>query len=217
MRYVTLTLSPEGGAFHPVDALIKEHRELERGELLNIRLLEDDTVIGLYSGVGDVEVLKQELEGHPLVIEHDVFEAEDEVYVYLHMQPGEPVVELLRIVEEYRLMLDTPMEFTDDGIKLTAVGEPGVERDAVEAVPDDVSVRIHSIGEYAPEREGLLAGLTDRQREVLEAAVERGYYSVPREANHEEIARELGCAPSTVSEHLRKIESRIMGGMFTGP
>lgn len=217
MRYITLTLSPEGGAFHPVDQIIKNNDEIQRGMLLHIRLLDDDSVIGLYSGVGDADVLDRELRDHPLVIEYDVFEAGDEVYLYLHMRPGQPVVKLLRIVEEYRLILDTPMEFTEDGINLTVVGEPGVERDAVEAVPGEVDVRIHKVGEYAPEREGLLSGLTDRQREVLEAAWDEGYYSVPRRASHEELAEELGCAPSTVSEHLRKIESRIMEGMLEGP
>ena len=41
-------------------------------------------------------------------------------------------------------------------------------------------------------------------------AVEHGYYEIPRRATHEDIADELGCAPSTVDEHLRKAESRIL-------
>ena len=57
---------------------------------------------------------------------------------------------------------------------------------------------------------GLYAQLTDRQREILAAAVEVGYYEVPRQASHEDIADHLGIAPATVGEHLRKIESTVL-------
>ncbi|MDY7083217.1 MAG: helix-turn-helix domain-containing protein, partial [Halobacteria archaeon] len=83
------------------------------------------------------------------------------------------------------------------------------------SVPDELSVKIHQVGEYTPEGEGILSVLTNRQREVLETAVQEGYYSVPRESSHEDIANALGCAPSTASEHLRKIESRIMSRLIT--
>lgn len=51
---------------------------------------------------------------------------------------------------------------------------------------------------------------TDRQREVLELAYERGYYDRPSRTSHEALAAELGCAASTVGEHLRKAERRLV-------
>lgn len=53
-------------------------------------------------------------------------------------------------------------------------------------------------------------GLTRRQREVLELARRRGYYRYPRETSPAALADELGLATSTVIEHLRRAESRLL-------
>ncbi|MGA9399626.1 helix-turn-helix domain-containing protein [Haladaptatus sp.] len=50
--------------------------------------------------------------------------------------------------------------------------------------------------------------MTDRQQEILDIAMELGYYENPRRATHGEIAERVGIDASTVSEHMRKIESR---------
>lgn len=216
MQYVRLTLTPEDGTFHPVERVLTEAGPIERVKLLHVRLLADDSVVGLYSGSGDRDALGAALDSHAEVLEHDVFEMDDAIYAYLHLAPGQPVVDLLSIVEEYRLILDTPMEFTGDGLTLTVLGESGIEREAIQSIPDAIDVEIHRLGEYTPEAEGLLEVLTDRQLEVLETAIDAGYYDVPRGATHDEIAAALDCAPSTASEHLRRIESRIMSSLVAG-
>lgn len=53
--------------------------------------------------------------------------------------------------------------------------------------------------------------LTDRQAEVLEAAVERGYYESPRGIELNELADELGVRKSTLSVTLRRAEGRLAG------
>lgn len=50
----------------------------------------------------------------------------------------------------------------------------------------------------------LQEALTDRQMAVLTAAVERGYFNVPREATLEDLAVEFDLEKSTVGEHLRR-------------
>lgn len=50
----------------------------------------------------------------------------------------------------------------------------------------------------------LLESLTDRQLATLAAAVEVGYFDVPRRATLEDLATEFGLEKSTVSEHLRR-------------
>jgi len=52
--------------------------------------------------------------------------------------------------------------------------------------------------------------LTDRQQEAVHAALEHGYYEVPREGTVEDVAATLDCAPSTASNHLRKAEARLV-------
>jgi predicted DNA binding protein len=52
--------------------------------------------------------------------------------------------------------------------------------------------------------------LTEKQRGVVEAAHELGYYETPREVSLSEVADELGIAKSTCSEMLHRAEGRVM-------
>ncbi|WP_435129966.1 helix-turn-helix domain-containing protein [Halobaculum sp. D14] len=52
--------------------------------------------------------------------------------------------------------------------------------------------------------------LTDRQREVLEAAYERGYFERPKGANATEIAADLGISQSTFTEHLVAAQRKLL-------
>ncbi|MEA5408165.1 helix-turn-helix domain-containing protein [Haloarculaceae archaeon H-GB2-1] len=52
--------------------------------------------------------------------------------------------------------------------------------------------------------------LTDRQLEAVRAAVEAGYYEPTRDGTVTDVADELGCAPGTAAEHLRRAESKVM-------
>lgn len=63
---------------------------------------------------------------------------------------------------------------------------------------------------------GLLAELTDRQREVLEAAYQAGYFAWPRESTAEEVAHSLGLSSATLHGHLRKAEQVILAGLLDG-
>jgi PAS domain S-box-containing protein len=54
------------------------------------------------------------------------------------------------------------------------------------------------------------AGLTDRQRSVLETAYEKGYYDWPRDHTAEEIAESLDIASSTLHQHLRSAEHALV-------
>jgi DNA-binding CsgD family transcriptional regulator len=55
-----------------------------------------------------------------------------------------------------------------------------------------------------------LSQLTEKQREVLIAAYKFGYYEIPRKITSEELARKLNLVDSTVVEHLRKAEQRLI-------
>ncbi|NLF87707.1 helix-turn-helix domain-containing protein [Candidatus Bathyarchaeota archaeon] len=52
--------------------------------------------------------------------------------------------------------------------------------------------------------------LTEKQRDVLITAYRMGYYDVPRRGNSQDIAKKLGLVDSTVVEHLRKAEQRLI-------
>ena len=52
--------------------------------------------------------------------------------------------------------------------------------------------------------------LTDRQQQVLLAAVERGYYATPREATLTDVADHLGVSKATASDVLHRAEGAIV-------
>jgi hypothetical protein len=52
--------------------------------------------------------------------------------------------------------------------------------------------------------------LSSRQREVFRLAQTRGYYDHPRRTSAGELADELGVSSSTVHEHLRKVEAKLL-------
>ena len=54
------------------------------------------------------------------------------------------------------------------------------------------------------------AGLTDRQRSVLETAYEKGYYDWPRGHTAEEVAEHLDIASATLHQHLRAAEHALV-------
>lgn len=211
MRYFDFTLTPEDGTIHPVDAVIADS-EASREALMHVNALGDGTGVLLYRLRGDPETVVENIEGHDDVIAHDLLDVQEETFhVYLHVLPGEPAGSLMALAQKYALMIDTPLEFTDrGGLRTTVVGTHEMLRQALAEVPDDVQISVEQVGQYSPDRRDMLSMLTDRQLEVFETAVELGYYEIPRRATHEDIADALECAPSTVDEHLRKAESRVL-------
>ncbi|SEO27021.1 hypothetical protein SAMN05216388_101093 [Halorientalis persicus] len=58
------------------------------------------------------------------------------------------------------------------------------------------------------------AKFTARQREVLRTAHRLGYFERPKGANAEQVATELGVAPSTFAEHLAAAQTKLMAALF---
>ncbi|MFB6157958.1 MAG: helix-turn-helix domain-containing protein [Haloferacaceae archaeon] len=104
------------------------------------------------------------------------------------------------------------------------LGEAGTLRDVVrelDAVADRIEMRyvVHASGDDdgAVDRTLVDRGrLTDRQREVLEVAYERGYFEYPGGANATEVAAELDIGLSTFAEHLAAAQSKLLDDLLGG-
>jgi len=212
MRHFDLTLTPDDGGIHPVDRAMATSAAVERESIMHFDALGDGSVILLYRLSGDADVLMETLGDHPDLLAHDLMDLESETFhLYLHLAPGDPAREVMDLAEEYALIIETPIEFVyANSVRMTVVGDHDMLRAAVEEMPEPLTVSIDQVGNYAPGRNDLLSALTDRQLEVFRMAVELGYYEIPRRTTHEKIADHLGVAPSTVDEHLRKAESRVL-------
>lgn len=91
---------------------------------------------------------------------------------------------------------DLYRELLDDGYEVTVQSKRRVE-----SVTSDTPVL---------DPGGLVPELTARQREVLLAAVDRGYYEIPRETTTAELADVVGVKRRTVEDHLRRAERKVV-------
>jgi hypothetical protein len=62
--------------------------------------------------------------------------------------------------------------------------------------------------------ESLLGQLTDKQRRVLTAGYNLGYYDTPRRISSDELAGKLGISNPTLVAHSRKAERRLISGLL---
>jgi predicted DNA binding protein len=215
MQYLKLSLSPTERAVHPIDRFIGGHDAVSREALLHVDSRADGTTVLLYRVTGDGEAFADALGERTDVHDHEAVDlAGNRYHVFVQADQTTRGNVLLDIAHEHALIVDTPLEFTEEGLRATLVGTHENLRNALGAMPDTIDFSVNDAGTYIPGSEDLLSPLTDRQLEVFETAVEEGYYDVPRRATHKDIADNLGCAPSTVDEHLRKAESRVVSGLI---
>lgn len=217
MRYADLTLHPGRDGFHPADRAIVDASSIERVAIRQFSRIEDGTVILLYQLRGEPGPARSVLDAEPDILTHDLSTAGTELHAYVHMEPNETIDVLTQLPQWHHLVVETPVEcLPNGGLRAGVVGDTDTFSAAIETIPEEVGLELESIRAYDPDSRRPEAVLTDRQQEVLRAAIDAGYYAVPRRATHADIADELDVAPVTVGEHLRKIESRLLTRLVRG-
>ena len=103
-----------------------------------------------------------------------------------------------------------PYTFTEDGISITLRGvSSGISKFLALAreimPPDKVKVINEEDGEDGPR-----SLLGEKQWEVVQAAVQWGYYNDPKGVSMRQMAERLNMARSTLGEHLHNAEATIM-------
>ncbi|EFW91551.1 Bacterio-opsin activator HTH domain protein [Haladaptatus paucihalophilus DX253] len=212
MRYLTVLIEPDGGgAFHPLGAQLTNEPSIERRAIHRVELLSDDTVLLFAEASGNQDRYEQIMESSPHVIDFLV-SGDDRWMAVSQFEPTERIRRSLELQRESQLVIETPIHFTSDGsLEVTCLGTDETFATLFEDADEGASIALEilEMGEYDPDESSFSRLFTARQEEVLEAAVELGYYSVPRQATLEEVAAVVGIAPPTVSEHLRKVEERV--------
>ncbi|MDT3433368.1 helix-turn-helix domain-containing protein [Haloarcula sp. 1CSR25-25] len=223
MKYVTLSLWMAPEIRHPMHQFVMDHDGYEASYLLRWNDMGAEVQTLLFHVDGwPVEPYQTALEHAPRVEEYALSTCpDDSFYLYVRGRPTEPDTELIDALTRTGLVLVSPVAYRVDGtVGLTLVGPGGTVQQAVETVPDGVSVDVREVGEYDSRRLDTGSALTVRQFEAVAAAVDCGYYANPREGGVDDVADRLGCAPGTAAEHLRKAEAHVMSALLnqrTGP
>lgn len=130
--------------------------------------------------------------------------------------PSRQVVELIDTLTGHNATLDT-VAADDTGeevtVRLAATRTRSFRQTFDESVvPCRLAGKRHA--GTTRSRTSLVAELTDRQREVIAAAYQLGYYDQSRQIDGDGLADRFGVSRSTIHEHLRTAERKLLTGVF---
>jgi hypothetical protein len=213
VRYATVVV--EGtNAIHPLPELLTEEAGMTGETIVHFDVLDDGTGVLLVRLRGDLARVRELLAVHADVLAYNV-SGDRNGLVYVRTRATADLEQLLKIPRTHEVFFETPIERIDaNTLRVTVIGETSAAvGKAIADVPESLTAALERTGEYPRDAGDLSTLLTERQREVLAVAVEAGYYESPRRTTHEGIGDELDLAAGTVSEHLRKIETRVFSAI----
>ncbi|GAB3683195.1 hypothetical protein GCM10028857_10350 [Salinarchaeum chitinilyticum] len=219
MRHVRLSLSVPPADRHPMHQFAIEHGGYGAYWQLHWQGRPEEGMTILFYVEGPVDPYLAALEEHATDATHSVTEAAgDGFYLYTHAELRDVDRGLAGAVDRPGVILVPPLEYRMDGTMAASLVGPAEALSAtVDAIPATFDPEVLALQPYAQRSFRAAGELTERQREVVATAVDAGYYEEPSEASIEAIASQLGCAPSTAAEHLRKAEAAVMKRAATGP
>lgn len=211
MKYLQLAIREPADHRNPMHTFVMEHDGMHLAQLWNWNTTDERADVILFRVVGAVEPYTSALEEVPFVADYETARIDEEsFYVFVEHETRSADAAFREPFLEQRVLTIPPIEYAADGeVRMEVVGQSADVQAVVDGFPPAFEVRVDRIGGHERGVTAFAALLTDRQREALSVAVELGYYDVPRTGSIEAVAAELGCAPSTASDHLRKAQARL--------
>ncbi|MXR51871.1 hypothetical protein GRX03_09670 [Halovenus sp. WSH3] len=216
MWEVSYRITPEQGYFDRGETVLWD-AGIYLESIRSMEFVEDGSVVMVYEIDGDADTLRECLDAAPeKIIEYSITEDSDPLVAQLWMYPDEGLEQLLDVHRSFGVSVEFPIDYVSQDpstIEMVETGPRNELRDRIEQTREVADVHINHVHRHDPGSQQLFRELTDRQQEVLQAAVEEGYYQIPREATHQEIADKLGCSKSVVGQHLRRVESALVSAV----
>jgi predicted DNA binding protein len=212
MRYLTVLVKPERGrAFHPLGKELSDHPSIKRRAIHHIELLDDETVLLFAEASGSKEQYERIMQDSPHVMSY-LTAGEDRWMAVSQFEPTDDIRRALELERESSLVVETPIHIrSGNNLKVTFIGTDETFSELYERTEhmDHISFDVLEMGDYDADNASFNRMITARQEEVLESAVDLGYYREPRQASLEDIGEAVGISPGTVGEHLRKAEEQV--------
>ncbi|WP_134672390.1 helix-turn-helix domain-containing protein [Halorussus marinus] len=221
MRYATVTLTWTDLSVLPLDDAFASSDAMSVEAIRYVSPIRDEAYAELLELRGDLEEARRLLADDEDAIAYDVAGDGERGVAYVQCRTAAVAGELLSILHEHEIVVDWPLSVIDPpsgrGFELTVIGTSRAIQRAAADLPEGFRLDLERTGEYDPGTGRLSSVLTDRQLELFELAVAEGYYEVPRETTHRELAADLDLSPATVSEHLQRVESKLVSTYVDGP
>lgn len=207
MKRVRFSATYPDALVHPLHRRVVTEPSVTRAELLTWSPTGDATTLCWCDG--NRETAEAVVDGIDSLVASGFLEDTDGTYAFLRQDDYEFSEALLETVAEARVIFLPPVTFLETGeVRFEAVGETTALGAFFEALSELGTVTIERVRRF--ERDDGLSCLTDRQRAALEAAVDVGYYEVPRTGTLEEVAAVIDCSKSTAGELVRKAEAAVV-------
>lgn len=217
MWEVSYRITPEQGYFDRGERVLWD-AGVYLESIRSMEFVEDGSVVMVYEIDGDPETLRNCLDAaEEKIIEYAITEDSEPLVAQLWLYPDGPLEQLLDVHQSFGVSVEFPIEYVSQNpatIEIVETGPRSELRDRIEQTREVVDVHINHVHRHEPGTEQRFQELTDRQQEVLQTAVEAGYYQLPREATHQDIADELDCSKSVVGQHLRRVESALVSSVI---
>ncbi|RDI69949.1 helix-turn-helix domain-containing protein [Halopelagius longus] len=214
MRYATLVLTETDVQIAPVLDRFGRSESVAIESTRHMGPIEDGRYVVLVDLRGDLSAAERLLDAADEVLGYDVTGTDGSGVAYLRCRSVGLIGDLLSLLYAHDIVLDWPIAHREvdgrRGYRFTLIGTGAGIRRAVSELPAAVELELEEIGTYRPTAGEFAEVLTDGQAELLELAVREGYYEVPRETTHRELASELGLSAGTVSDRLQRIERRLV-------
>lgn len=162
----------------------------------------------------DSKDLCSHVEQYDLITRARVSEfSENQVGLLIHTSSANG--HLLNRLSQHPIIIDTPLEFDGEIANIRLIGPRSSLDDIYCMLRENTEVQIKGSGSWCPRTEARTSFLTERQEEILQAAVQNGYYNIPRDINNHDLGKRFGIAPQTVGDHLRRIERKLIHNRMT--
>lgn len=158
----------------------------------------------------------EELLTNGFLFEAQVLEQQKNCAYTVFIRGGPSLSSILNSIGVKNGYLFPPVGIRDGKIKISFLGSESQVREFLKKV-DASGIRYKVVlltdAEFSPTSP--LNQLTEKQREILTTAYKLGYYDIPRKINSEQLAKKLNIGDSTLVEHLRKAERRLLASILT--
>jgi predicted DNA binding protein len=121
------------------------------------------------------------------------------------------------VFRELNLIYTAPSLISEDRIIVSFISSQRDMARFVELVKAHIGKVVNmTFKQSTYEKKDLLSILTDKQREIMTAAYQYGYYDIPKRISSELLSEKMNITKPTLLEHLRKAERRIFMEILAG-
>jgi len=207
VKRTRLRINPPNEATLPVHRAIQSHDDVGDALLLSGGV-DQSAPTELFSIRGEGDEVCSALSDESGVRSVDLLSAEQQS-TYVHVREAGDNRAIAEELTAETLVVTLPIRFRTEGVvDLTVLGASADLQSALDAVRSLADVTVLSVQDgWAGDSPD---ALTNRQRTVLRAAIETGYYDYPRTTSQADVADAVGVTDSTVAEHLRKAEGALV-------